>query len=677
MRSMAFRSSAGISMGMRRMGQGNKKSSILRQMSGKMQYSGYQKFPFETGTNDEYIAERPNSYYQEKRPGFKGATYSKQQDMPSLPIPELKSTLDKYLKSIKPFCQTDAEYEKQIQLCYSFLSDQGPALQERLLSYSQERRNWMQELWDSQIYLGDRSPVVPFVSYFYGHKPLPTSHRAIDGDMLVKATAIISSVVKFVESLKDEALPAEVVKGKPFCMNGFQYMFNNSRVPQFNIDTNHFYSIYEHGYLTVAYKDNFFKVYTHDKAGAVLSNAVIYQQLNQIVNHLGSQGSLINANAGIGALTTLPRDEWAGAYQQLQLEPVSSSSLETIHKSSFVLCLDQDTAPITLEDKSRVCWHGDGTNRFFDKPLQFFVTGNGFSGFLAEHSKMDGTPTLFLNHYVVDQLTKLNPSAFVESLHSNVSAYPSVNSEHLPFIITPTLRNTIESAKLQFITTVEREDLRVWHYNRYGKRIVKTFKVSPDAYIQQVIQLAVFKYLKKQLPTYEAASTRAFFQGRTETGRPVTESSSKFVKTWESPTSTTEEKIAAFYDAAKDHVEYLKMASNGEAVDRHFFGLKNMVHESDEPVPLFQDALFKYSSTWLISTSQLSSENFECYGWSQVYDNGFGLAYMINNEFLHINITNKPEASGFSVDELHYYLTKAADEMYETLSLHNSAKAKL
>ena len=60
-----------------------------------------------------------------------------------------------------------------------------------------------------------------------------------------------------------------------------------------------------------------------------------------------------------------------------------------------------------------------------------------------------------------------------------------------------------------------------------------------------------------------------------------------------------------------------------------------------------------------------------------MYDNGFGLAYMINNDFLHINITNKPEASGFSVDELHYYLSKAADEIYETLTLHSSAKAKL
>lgn len=642
-------------------------------------FYNYKTFQFETGSNDEYLAARPNSYYQKNRPSFKGLTYSKQEDMPSLPVPELKSTLDKYLKSIKPYCNSESDYEKQVQLCYQFLSNQGPTLQERLLSYSMERRNWMQEMWDSQIYLADRSPVVPFVSYFYGHKPLASTHRVIDSDMLIKATAIIAGVVKFIEALKDESLPAEVVKDKPFCMNGFQYMFNNSRVPQFNQDRNDFYSIYEHGYLTVAYKDNFYKVYTHDReTGSVLPVSVVYRQLNQIVNQLATQGSIVEANAGIGALTTLPRNEWADAYQQLQADPVSASSLQIIHQSSFVLCLDQDAAPITLEDKSRVCWHGDGTNRYFDKPLQFFVAGNGFSGFLAEHSKMDGTPTLFLNHYVMDQLAKLNPAEFIKSLHAgSATLYPDLRSEHLQFIITPELSKTIEAAKLQFVNTIELEDLRVWHYNRYGKRIIKTFKVSPDAFIQQIIQLAVFKYLKRQLPTYEAASTRAFFQGRTETGRSVTDASSKFVKTWESTTATTQEKVSAFYDAAKEHVEYLKMASNGQAIDRHFFGLKNMVQESDAPVPLFQDPLFKYSSTWLISTSQLSSENFECYGWSQVYDNGFGLAYMINNDFLHINITNKPEASGLSANELHYYLSQAADEIYETLSQHSSSKPNL
>lgn len=659
---------------MKRGSSGLSRFAVLKRMQSSGKAGRMKVFSFETGSNDEYMAYNANSYYQQKRPGFRGVTYSKQGEMASLPVPELKGTMKKYLKSVKPYCENEGDYERQVELCESFLDKEGPVLHDRLVEYAKGKRNWMQTFWDDQIYLSDRGPVVPFVSYFYGHKPLAASHRDIDSNMLVKATAIISSVTKFIESLKDESLPAEVVREKAFCMNGFQYMFNNSRVPQFKTDVNNFYSIYEHGYLVVAFKDNFFKVFTHDKEGVVLPVSAVYQQLTQIVSQLGNHGSLIDANAGIGALTTLPRDEWAGAYEQLRAEPVSKSSIETIHQSSFVLCLDQDISPVTLEDKSRLCWHGDGTNRFFDKPLQFFVAGNGFSGFLAEHSKMDGTPTLFLNHFVCEQMSKLNPSEFIKSLSGEESNFCA---QHLPFIVTPALRSTIEKAKAQFIDTIEQEDLRVWHYNRYGKKVIKTFGVSPDAFIQQIIQLAVFKYLKRQLPTYEAASTRSFFQGRTETGRAVTESSHKFVNTWESKTASVDEKVIAFMHSAKEHATYLKMAANGDAIDRHFFGLKNMVKASDSVPELFQDPLFKYSSTWLISTSQLSSENFECYGWSQVYDNGFGLAYMINNDFLHINITNKPEASGFSVDEMHYYLSKAADELFETLSQYHADKAKL
>jgi hypothetical protein len=32
------------------------------------------------------------------------------------------------------------------------------------------------------------------------------------------------------------------------------------------------------------------------------------------------------------------------------------------------------------------CWHGDGSNRWFDKPLQFIVNDNGTAGFMGEHS---------------------------------------------------------------------------------------------------------------------------------------------------------------------------------------------------------------------------------------------------------------------------------------------------
>lgn len=641
----------------------------------KRMVSTLQKFSFETQNGEHYLAQNPNIYYQNKRPSFKGITYSEQKQLPSLPIPQLEKTLHKYLQTIKPFCASDEQFEKQKLLCSEFSRNGGPELQNRLIEYANGKRNWLSKLWDNQAYLEYDDPVVPYVSYFYSHKPLPISHKIVENDPLVKATAIISIVARFLEAVKDESLPAEHVKNAPFCMNSFHMMFNNCRIPGPEKDTNVFYSIYEHDYIIVALKGNFYKLYTHSASGEILPPAKIWEQLYTIINSL--RGSIQEkSNAGIGTLTSLSRKQWAEACSALMANAVSRESLETIHKSAFVLCLDLDEKPVTLEEKSRYAWHGDGFNRFYDKPLQFFVAGNGHSGFLAEHSKMDGTPTLFLNNHVCKKLHELDPEKFVAEIR-NPSSNLDQTPEHLSFVVTPSISTAIKNAQENFKKVVGQHELRVWHYVRYGKTAIKNFGFSPDAFIQQIIQLAVFKYLGKQLPTYEAASTRKYFKGRTETGRSVSIESAKFVREWENPDIALSQKVENLQASIKAHSAYLKSAADGHGVDRHFFGLKNMLRKGETSPALFQDKLFQYSSTWLISTSQLSSEYFEGYGWSQVNDNGFGLAYMLNKDWLHINIVNKPEFSMLSVDKMHYYLTQAAEEIYDALNKEHQLKAKL
>lgn len=663
-----------------------------------------QKFSMETNNGEYYWAENSNNFYQSKRINFKGETFANQENLPSLPVPELKNTIEKYLKSIKPYTKNDLNlYERQELLCKNFLENDGPILQQRLIEYAKGKRNWMSEFWDNQAYLEYNDPVVPYVSYFFNHRPLPSTHKEIENDPLIKSTAIISTILRFIEAIKDESLPPELIRSIPFCMNNFQLMFNTSRLPgkpEDNRDTNIFYSIYENNFMVIAYNGNFYKVITHDKTTEKpLSPNKIWKQLYDIVNKLDNHVEA--KSTGVGSLSSLPRDQWRTSYVELIKDPTSMDSLTIIHKASFMLCLDLDTKPITLEERSKNSWHGDGINRYYDKSLQFFVTGNGNSGFLGEHSKMDGTPTLFLNTYICQEINKLNPKEFIAKVFK-VDDNQVIEPTYLPFNINPTVQKDIKSAQLQFKNTIDQHKLKIWHYNRYGKNLIKTFKMAPDAFIQQIIQLAVFKYLGKQLPTYEPASTRKFFKGRTEPGRPVSLASQEFVENWDNPDLSISEKIKLLKTAAAEHSNDLKMASQGQGVDRHFFGLKNMIHQNQDYSklvsegqgadrhfglipkdqkkenipPLFKDPLFNYSGTWYICTSQLSSEYFDGYGWSQVNDIGFGLAYMLNKDWMHINIVNKPQFSGLSVDRLHYYLNQAADEIGDAL-IKESAQAKL
>jgi carnitine O-acetyltransferase len=129
------------------------------------------------------------------------------------------------------------------------------------------------------------------------------------------------------------------------------------------------------------------------------------------------------------------------------------------------------------------------------------------------------------------------------------------------------------------------------------------------------------------------------------------------------PTVSTADSIALLHKAIASHVEYITAASEGKGVDRHWFGLKQLLEPGQEVPEMFKDPTFTYSSSWFLSTSQLNSEYFNGYGWSQVIDQGFGIAYMVNENNLQFNIVSKK----LGADKMLFYLTEAANEMREML----------
>ncbi|KAI5307321.1 hypothetical protein KEM56_007586 [Ascosphaera pollenicola] len=142
----------------------------------------------------------------------------------------------------------------------------------------------------------------------------------------------------------------------------------------------------------------------------------IYQEQNQLAL-FDKVYEHADGKPAIGCLTSQNRDAWADAREiLLKASPANAGSLKDIEAASFVVCLD-DAKPVTLEERSRQYWHGDGKNRWFDKPLQFIVNDNGTAGFMGEHSMMDGTPTQRINDYVNamifgNKLDFENPASF-------------------------------------------------------------------------------------------------------------------------------------------------------------------------------------------------------------------------------------------------------------------------
>ena len=536
--------------------------------------------------------------------------------LPRLPVPTLEETSKRYLKSVHPLLnKTEFEATKEAVDAFIKPGSIGSELQNRLQARREDskHRNWIYEWWNDAAYLSYRDPVVPYVSYFYSHRDDRRRRNPAK-----RAAAITTAVLEFRKQVDGGSLEPEYMKRLPISMESYQWMFNTCRVPGKDVDGPVKYPSADNSYVVVIRKNQFFKV-PYAPGGQQLTTAELEQQFNRVYKL--AQGR----SPAVGALTSQNRNLWYAAREELlAAHPANASALEAIQAASFVVCLD-DAAPVTLEERAHQYWHGDGQNRWYDKPLQFIINDNGTSGFMGEHSMMDGTPTHRLNDYMsmlifTNKLDFSNPS-----IRSDL-AEPSPVKFHL----NASVQNHIHRASSDFDALIAQHELRVQAYQGYGKGLIKKFKASPDAYVQIIIQLAYHKMYGVNRPTYESAATRRFQQGRTETCRSVSDESVAFCDAIADPEVAPEECIKRFRAAIDAHVQYITDASDGRGVDRHLFGLKRCLRPGEELPEIYKDRAYGYSGTWFLSTSQLSSEYFNGYGWSQVVDEGFGIAYMIN-----------------------------------------------
>jgi carnitine O-acetyltransferase len=545
----------------------------------------------------------------------KGKMLRFEDSLPHLPVPSLEETGRRYLKSVHPLV-SEAEYERTKTAVEAFIrpGGEGEPLQKRLLerAANPKIKNWIAEWWNQAAYLGYRDPVIPYVSYFYSYRD-DRERR----DPAKRAAAITSAALEFKKEVDAGTLEPEYMRGQPMAMSSYEYMFNCCRIPADPADYPQKYSAEENQHIVVVRKNQFFKV-PLVVDGQTLNVSELEQQFQRIIE-------IAQPAPPVGVLTVADRDHWTAARKKLiAADPANEEALRAIESAGFVVCLD-DAKPVTLEERSHQYWHGDGSNRWFDKPLQFIVNDNGTAGFMGEHSMMDGTPTHRLNDHVNNLIFNKRIDLSAKSVRSQLS-----DPKPITFNLNKETNEAIDIAAQYHRKQIADHELVVQAFQGYGKGLIKKFKCSPDAYVQMVIQLAYFKMYGKNRPTYESASTRKFQEGRTETTRTVSDESVAFCKAFHDHTVPREEVVKLFRAALSQHTKYTLEASDGRGVDRHLFGLKKLLQPGEKLPALYEDPAYSYSGSWYISSSQLSSEYFNGYGWSQVIDDGFGIAYMIN-----------------------------------------------
>ena len=203
------------------------------------------------------------------------------------------------------------------------------------------------------------------------------------------------------------------------------------------------------------------------------------------------------------------------------------------------------------------------------------VFENGKSGFLGEHSCMDGTPTLRMNEFMLASLA-----------HGKIDLGPERTSEtgknleapkEVKFVLNDKVEKYIAAAESNFNKLVGDHDMEVLHYEGYGKEYIKKFKASPDAWAQLVKQLAFHKMFNRPGVCYESCQTRKYQLGRTEVIRSASNESKAWAEAMLDPKETVSSLNSYLYrQPASGYIKILNTEFSDvifSFVYKHFYSL--------------------------------------------------------------------------------------------------------
>lgn len=586
--------------------------------------------------------------------------------LPKLPVPDLNQSLEELKSSAGSFAVSQEEFSEFCLLVNKFNESTGPKLHELLKQKASKTDNWLSnDWWLNKAYLEGRDPLI-----IWSNPGLICPRIDVPKGVentLNYITHLVMGVLDFREFLKRGENPEPGVSES--CMNQYTKVFGTTRIPGVDKDQIRFGNLQEDTQkisFIISRRGNFYRVTLPNKISEEETRRFLSQVFNSILFHEDVDH---DSGSDLGSLTSLPRNEWAQFFSKLD-----SNSVNSIIESQFVLSLDhvsddQEFDSNWSESMGRQILHADSENignRWFDKTIQVIVVMNKSgqrilgSGLCYEHTPAEGPPIVRLMEHAMRYLAKESAKG-----SSSISGYdkwappsPDYSLSQLNFKTSDAdVQKGLEAGKQFHKQLTSSIDLRVLDFNDYGKNLIKSFKVSPDSYIQVAINWSYQRLHKSIGACYESASTRKFQFGRTECIRSVTPEFFLF---------TLDPNIETLKKAVESHRNTVKRASEGRGIDRLLLGLSTAGHEvkskiwewgnpsvviTDEDMDildkLYKNDLFIRSKYFKLSTSQVSTifpDSFMIYG--PLVTLGYGCCYNPSKERITFGISAFNDLAG-------------------------------
>lgn len=515
-------------------------------------------------------------------------TFEFDDNLPALPVPDLKNTLEKYLESLSPHLNK-VELENTKTIVNKFGAGIGKELHEKLLQKAKIEKNWVEKWWEKYAYLSLREPLAPFYSMAginnWDASPVPMSnHRS-----LFNASLYCYYLVEFWKLLREQKLkPNQNAEKHYFSMKYFRNIFNSTRLPGAHIDhMKTYFKTEEEGdcpsHVMVLMKGRIFIFDTLDDSAKPISPLEWESQLKEIEYYCEVNGP----GPGVAALTNGERSQWAKNREWLEaLSARNAQNLRLVDSAMVIVVLEEkhvdcETAVV------RNALSGDPCNRWVDKSLNMIFFPNSVVGTLCDHAQFDGMISIQTFHYVFLALSESKGNWYRSKTVRNLPP-----PKELEFDLDSNMTRELSIAKakpedVRFLPVIAREN-----FLGYGKDFISKQKLHPDSYVQMALQLAYFRLHGRPAPTYETATTRIFYNGRTETVRSCTSEAIAWVEAMLDDKCSDSLKKSLLKKAIEKHNLLMKQAKVNAGCDRHLFGLQCMALESGLEVP----EMFKHPS---------------------------------------------------------------------------------
>ncbi|KAJ6531909.1 carnitine acetyltransferase [Mycena capillaripes] len=620
-----------------------------------------------------------------------------------LPVPDLRKTLDRYLKSLEPFLLEDeAHGGLPFQTAYSlrakwadeFAAGVGKLCQDRLLALDRASpNNWLDDnFWANKAYLEWRSPLLVNSNWwlaFQDDELIPAHAKEemteITPWQVRRGAWLVHRVLCFKDRLDRQELYPETTRTGLWLRESTAKLFNMARIPKPSCDilskppraSN---PEAQKIYIMIRGCCYAIPVYHPSSPPKLIAAHEIETRIRSAVVDAEQRLAAGEKAVPIGALTADERDRWTQNLRHLlDLSPKNQRTHQIICQSLLGLSLDGPSPTFSLTGQEALTSHlhairstnSNVANRIFDKPCTIIVDPSTRAGCSGEHSPCDAlVPSIVAEWALVDGV---DPSFFDASEPAPfASTVPDqAGWERLDWDVDAQIESECTEALARAEATINNSDANVFWFQDYGTDWIKdTLKQSPDAYIQMVLQLAYFKTRGEFTATYETALTRMFKRGRTETIRSFTKESRAWVLGMMDGSMPQQTRRNLLHHALHAHSSLMREATTGRGIDRHLLGLKLMLRPlSGEVAALFDDALFQRSQTWRLSTSGLSAGNlFKGTGFGASYEDGYGINYLAAPHMIKFGIESKVSCPRSSTDDLKDAIFEALYDM-KTLCL--------